>query len=118
MATKYSLDSVLTDSEQIARVWTENPDFSLGEVTLAKLQNRIKEARQNRDQIETLRTQLTGLTNDLNEQTAELNNINTRARSGFRAVYGPDSTQYEQSGGTRASERKRPSTKKSDTPAS
>jgi hypothetical protein len=32
----------------------------------------------------------------------------TRARSGFRAVYGPDSTQYEQAGGTRSSERKKP----------
>ncbi|HWT01590.1 MAG TPA: hypothetical protein VN256_15190 [Pyrinomonadaceae bacterium] len=39
-------------------------------------------------------------------------NIIARARSGFRATYGPDSTQYEQAGGTRSSERKRPSSKK------
>jgi len=55
---------------------------------------------------------LTALTNDLNVQVNELAGITTRARSGFRAVYGPDSTQYEQAGGTRASERKRPSKKK------
>ncbi|HJR07845.1 MAG TPA: hypothetical protein VJ842_11330 [Pyrinomonadaceae bacterium] len=112
MPTKYPFDTVLTNSEQIARAWAENPTFSLNEVTLAKLQAKITDARQKRDQIETLRMQLTALSNELNTQTAELASINTRARSGFRAVYGPDSTQYELAGGTRASERKRPSKKK------
>ena len=111
MPRKYSFDTTLADGEQIERVWAENPTFSLGEVTLTKLQTRLKDLREKRDQAETLRTQLTALTNDLNTQTAELATINTRARSGFRAVYGPDSTQYEQAGGTRASERKRPSKK-------
>ncbi|MDQ1522100.1 MAG: hypothetical protein QOG00_1122 [Pyrinomonadaceae bacterium] len=112
MATKYKFDTVLADGEQIARVWTENPTFSLGDITLTKLQTKIKDLRAKRDEAETLRTQLTALSNDLNAQTAELSGIVTRARSGFRAVYGPDSTQYEQAGGTRASERKRPSKKK------
>jgi hypothetical protein len=112
MPTKYPFDTVIADSEQIARVWAENPDFALGEVTLPKLQTKIKDAHQKRDQIETLRTQLTALSNDLSEQTAELAGITTRARSGFRAFYGPDSNQYEQAGGTRASDRKRTSNKK------
>ena len=116
MATRYPFDTVLPESEQIARVWAENPTFGLGEITLATLQTKIKDAQQKRNQVETLRTQLTALTNDLNVQVNELAGITTRARSGFRAVYGPDSTQYEQAGGTRASERKRPSKKK--TPAS
>lgn len=113
MPTKYSFDSIITDSEQIARVWTENPTFTLGEVTLTGLQSKITSARQKRDQVESLRTQLMALTNELNKQTSEMANIITRARSGFRAVYGPDSSQYEQAGGTRSSERKRPSSKKS-----
>ncbi len=107
MPTKYPFDSVITDSEQIARVWTENPTYAMGEITLAKLQTKITDARQKRDQIETLRTQLTALSNELTEQTNELATINTRARSGFRSFFGPDSTQYEQAGGTRSSERKR-----------
>jgi len=42
----------------------------------------------------------------------------TRARSGIRSVFGPDSTQYEQAGGTRTSERKTPTRKpKTATPA-
>ena len=112
MASRYSFDSVLTDGEQIARVWAENPTFALGDINLPKLQTKLADLRQKHDQAETLRTQLTALTNDLNEQTDDLSNIITRARSGFRAFYGPDSTQYEQAGGTRASERKRPSAKK------
>jgi hypothetical protein len=112
MPSKYNFNATITDSEQIARVWTDNPTFTLGEITLANLQSKLTSARQKRDQVETLRTQLTALSNDLNEQIAEMASINTRARSGFRAAYGPDSSQYEQVGGTRASERKRPSKKK------
>jgi hypothetical protein len=113
MPTKHSFDSIVADGEQIARVWTDNPTFTLGEVTLTGLQSKITSLRQKRDQAESLRTQLMALTNDLKEQTTEMASIVTRARSGFRATYGPDSTQYEQAGGTRSSERKRPSSKKS-----
>ena len=56
-------------------------------------------------------TELTGLINDRDSQGVGLNELVTRVRSGFRAVYGPDSTQYEQAGGTRLSERKKPSRK-------
>jgi hypothetical protein len=111
MPSKYTLEAVLADSEQIIRVWEENPTFTLGEITLAILQAKITEARQLDDQIETLRTQLTALVNQLKAKSAELAKINTRARSGFRATYGTDSSQYEQAGGTRTSERKRPSKK-------
>jgi hypothetical protein len=111
MPSKYPLDTVLADSEQIVRVWTENPSFSLGEIKLTDLQSKITEVRVQHDQIETMRTQLTALSNELGSKTNELAGINTRARSGFRAVYGPDSSQYEQAGGTRQSERKRPTKK-------
>ncbi len=113
MAGKYSFDSVIASSEQIARVWQENPTFTLGEITLQSLQSKIASLRQKRDQVETMRTQLMALTNEVGELTTEMATINTRALSGFRATYGPDSTQYEQAGGTRSSERKRPSKKSS-----
>src|ERR1043165_788110 len=112
MPSKYSFDSIIADGERITRVWTENPTFTLGEVTLIGLQSKITSLRQKRDQVESLRTQLTALTNELNQQTSEMASIVTRARSGFRATYGPDSSQYEQAGGTRSSERKRSSSKK------
>ncbi|MGB7923752.1 MAG: hypothetical protein WCF57_10960 [Pyrinomonadaceae bacterium] len=113
MARKYSYDKVLFEIEQIVRVWTDNPTFTLGEITLPSLQSKITNLRAKHDQVETLRTQLIALSNELTEQTAEIASIKTRALSGLRAVYGPDSTQYEQGGGTRTSERKRSSKKSS-----
>lgn len=111
MTRKYSPDAVLAGGEQIARVWAENSTFTLGEITLPILQGKLTALRQKRDQIETLRTQLTSLLNEINAQASELANINTRALSGYRAFYGPDSSQYEQAGGTRSSERRRPKAK-------
>ena len=106
------LEKVIAQAERIVRVWEDNPDFSLGQITLPQLKQTIANVRTKRDQIEALRTQLTGLANDLQALGQALNQVNTRALSGLRAVYGPDSNQYEQGGGTRTSERKRPTTKK------
>jgi hypothetical protein len=44
-----------------------------------------------------------------------LSDLISRARSGFRAAFGPDSTQYQQAGGTRRSKRK-PAKRKVSTP--
>lgn len=107
MPSRYSTESVLTECERIARVWADNPTFSLGEVTLAGFQAKLAETRQKREQLETLRMQATALSNELEGLTGELAAIRTRAMSGFRAVFGPDSTQYQQAGGTRQSEIRR-----------
>jgi hypothetical protein len=109
--TKYSIDSVLAECERIARVWADNPTFTLGEVTLQSFQTMITDAREKKDQVEDLRMQLTGKTNDLGAKAATLASVRTRALSGFRAIYGPNSKQYEQAGGTPTSERRRPSRK-------
>jgi hypothetical protein len=118
MPSRYSTEAVLADCERIGRVWTDNPTFTLGEVTLANFQGRLAEVRQKRDQLEALRMQMTSLSNELEQKSAELASIRTRALSGFRAVYGPDSTQYEQAGGTRQSERRRTARKGGNAPGS
>ena len=111
MARGKSIENLLAESEQIERVWTDNPSFSLGDITLAQFKTKITELRDARDKTETLRTQLTAIVNEANARGDDLADLVTRARSGFRAFYGPDSTQYEQAGGTRASDRKRPARK-------
>ena len=111
MPSRYSTDSVLAECERISLVWTDNPTFTLGEVTLLILQSKIVAVREKKERLEALKIQVIGLTNELEEQTGELASIRTRALSGFRAVYGPDSTQYEQAGGTRQSEIRRSSRK-------
>jgi hypothetical protein len=50
--------------------------------------------------------------NDLKTEETQLNDKNSRMLAATAATYGPDSSQYEQAGGTRKSERKRPATKK------
>jgi len=49
--------------------------------------------------------------NDLQKEEAELNELNRRFLSAGEATYGPDSNEYEMLGGTRKSERKKPTKK-------
>lgn len=105
------IDTVLAEAEQIARVWADNPNFVLGDLTLVQFQAMITDLRNLRSTTETLRTQLTAAINAANSKALAVTDAVTRARSGFRAFFGPDSTQYEQAGGTRRSERKRPARK-------
>ena len=105
------VDNILSEAEQIARVWTENPTFAMSDLNLAQFQTMIADLRARRSQTEDIRTQLTAAVNDTNSQALAVSDVITRARSGFRTFFGPDSTQYEQAGGTRRSERKRPARK-------
>lgn len=111
MSRSKPVDNVLGEAEQIARVWADNTGFALGGITLAQFQTMITELRTQRGKTEDLRTQLTASINDTNDRALAVSDIVTRARSGFRAFFGPDSTQYEQAGGTRKSDRKRPTRK-------
>jgi hypothetical protein len=49
--------------------------------------------------------------NDLKAAEAELNDLNRRILSAGEAQFGPDSSEYEMLGGTRKSERKKPTKK-------
>ena len=105
----------MTESEQILRVWDANPTFTLGEVTKASVQTSLGELRTLHGQTEDMRTSLKRFVNETNAKANELNAILVRARMGIRATYGPDSSQYEQVGGTRSSERKKPKASKGKT---
>jgi hypothetical protein len=115
MARGKSLDDVIAEAEKIVRVWEANPTFSLGELTLVKFKSELDELHTLRAQTEEARRQLTNLSNSTNEKADVVNSNVTRALSGVRAVFGPDSTQYEEAGGTRKSDIKRKSSKKGGT---
>lgn len=51
------------------------------------------------------------LQNEFQAEEAELNDLNRRFLAAGEAHYGPDSSEYEMLGGTRKSERKRPTRK-------
>lgn len=101
-----SLDEVLGGAEKLDRVWEANPNFTLGDLTREKFKAELEALREGRGQLEEARRQVTNLSNVTNERAETLLGYNTRVLSGIRAVFGPDSTQYEEAGGTRTSERK------------
>jgi hypothetical protein len=59
---------------------------------------------------------LDDLQNDLETDEATLRELNKRILSAVEAQYGPDSSEYELAGGTRSSERKKPSKTPSQPP--
>jgi hypothetical protein len=112
-----SFDETVFDADRLVRVWEKKKkdDFKLGEVTLVSFQAQVAAFKTKRANIEDLRTQLSRGVDELNDQAKAILAVNTRALSGARAQYGPDSPQYAQLGGTRASERK---PRKKKTPSS
>lgn len=112
MATKVSAEQALTDSTGIAKVWKANPTMTLGKdtekVVLKDYQAGIKAVSDFNEEISDLRNQLTGLINNRDDAALALSGLNTRALSAIRGIFGPDSTEYDQAGGTRTSERKKP----------
>jgi len=117
MPRRYDPDEVIEDASQIVKVWEANSDFKMKDVTLDDLKAAQANLEKVVAEIGKKEDDLTGLRNDRDDQAVKLNEICTRARSGIRGFYGPDSTQYEQVGGTRASERKKPQRKAKDTPS-
>lgn len=116
MPNTKTVDSVIADAERLAQVWGENTKFSMGDLTLEGLKaeiNKLRTLRQTRDET---RVNLSKLIDDTTDQKRLLDDYNTRGRSGMKAVFGSDSAQYAQVGGTRKSERKPRSSKKSPTP--
>ena len=106
MPRNKSLDDINADAQKIIRVWEANPAFTLGEITLAGLKADVAELIDLREQTDEARATVTRLVNATNDKAAGIGDIYTRALSGIRAVFGPDSSQYDEAGGTRRSERK------------
>ncbi len=98
---------ILTLAQSVLEAWKQiNPELSLGELTQAALEGELGNASPVIAQIDALETQLTNLRNQRDELLASVWDKVKRVRSGVKAIYGDDSSQYEMVGGTRASERK------------
>ena len=106
MTAKLSSESVLTQAAKIISTWKENLDFALGALKVTDLEAKAADITELDTEIDSLRVKLTGLIERRDKANNELNAFNVRARSGFKAVYGADSFQYKQAGGTPTSERK------------
>lgn len=111
MANETSPEALAADVGKIITVWKAHSEFTLKDVTLKQVEDTVTELRTLVDQIRDANSALTNLENTLESKEVWLREIVTRGRSGIRGVFGPDSTEYEQAGGKRRSERKRPTRK-------
>ncbi|MBI4326534.1 MAG: hypothetical protein HY674_14905 [Chloroflexi bacterium] len=111
MATNVNPDKVKTDSDNILGVWKANTDFKMKEVTVESFEADNKRLETLLKDIAAKETDLSTLKNDRDDLALKLNELCTRARSGMKGFFGPNSSQYEQAGGTRAIERKKPARK-------
>ena len=108
MSTKAEITKLEQDGTQICKVWTDNSDFKMGDVTLAKFTTACGALRDAHNEVEAKKLELTAFINEREALAVAVQELIVRARSGFKSVYGLDSTQYQQAGGTRKSDRKRP----------
>lgn len=108
-----TIDGIIAEAQQILRVFAANEGFKVGDITQASLTAAVDALKAKSGVTEDLRTQLTAAVNDGNQQAATLTNLSARARAGIGAAFGLDSSEYEQAGGTRQSER---GTRKPGTP--
>lgn len=95
---------------------TPTPDFGPG-LRLADYGTQISEFSGTLDRYNQMVAALDDLQNQLDGAEAKLNETNKRMLSAAEAHYGPDSSEYEQAGGTRLSDRKRPARKAPAKPA-
>ena len=108
MSTKLQITKLQQAGGKICKVWTNNTDFKMGEVTATKFSAACDALKDAHNEVEAKKLELTALLNERESQANAVRDLIVRARSGFKSVYGTDSTQYQQAGGTRKSDRKRP----------
>jgi len=112
MKSKPLPNRVLKQLDNAIAVWGAHDDFTVGpDITLKK----VKDTRAQLDvcliTLIDLRRQVTEQTDLRDDCARTANELVVRIRKGIAGFYGPDSTQYAQAGGTRASERKTPTRK-------
>jgi hypothetical protein len=88
---------------------TPVPDFGPG-LTLANYETSINSFGTRLDNYNERLSSLDQLLNELEDAESELREHNRRMLSAAEAHYGPDSSEYEQVGGTRTSDRRRSGT--------
>ncbi len=100
-------DQILQQLDNVIGVWEENAIFSMGpDVTL----ETVKATRGRLDtyamDVQATNRTLTKQIDDRDDCAKLANEYVVRARKAIQGYFGPDSAQYAQVGGTRASDRK------------
>lgn len=110
MARK-TVDDLIAELEKILRVFRSKTPFAVGDISEQTLGTTITALGAKSRELEDAKTLVSRLVNELNDQLTNAGQIQTRGLSGIRAAFGPDSSEYEEAGGVRTSERKKPAKK-------
>src|SRR6188472_1856087 len=106
MAKHFNTANTLTEARKVADIWKENPGFTLQNMKLEDYVTFLTETEALEKTCAQREVELAGLKANLDDRIRQTNDLVVRFRTGMRAHFGPDSAQYEQAGGTRASNRK------------
>ena len=110
MARAIAVDAVV-DTDKALKVWQEHPTMTIIDLTPATVTAARDGVAALEAEIEDLRHQLTALLDRRNDQAKALNELAVRVRGAIKSNFGADSPEYEQAGGIRSSERKKPAKK-------
>ncbi len=109
---KRSSNVLETARQRLAGLKTITPKPNFGPaLDLDQYEQEVNAFSAKLDQYNDTLTQLDALQNDLDTDEASLREKNKRMLAAAGALYGPNSNEYETAGGTRSSERKRPTRK-------
>lgn len=104
-----SPSDTIEQAEEVLEAWKNiDPALQLGGMPLSALEGEAAQVRGLYSQISSLETQLIDLRNQRDALTLSVWDRLKRVRTGVKSLYGDDSSEYEMVGGTRISERKRP----------
>jgi hypothetical protein len=106
MAKRLTPSTVLDETTKIKQMWIENPTFTIPGLTPADQAAKVTQIEAKEAEIDAARVHLTGLIEQRDGMTRDLNSWNVRARRGVGFTFGLESPQYKQVGGTPPSERK------------
>jgi hypothetical protein len=115
MAARTKTPDKIEEAKSILSVWNANPEFKLKDLTLTRYQADYDRLAALIQQIESQETSLMALRNERDDLSLTINSNTTRVRSGIKGYFGVNSTEYEQAGGTRSSERKKTTRKTTPT---
>jgi len=111
MAKLPNVKATLKGATSVRTVWESNPDFKMGSISLNDFIAIHDATDASEKEYVTKRVELTGAKGDRDDKGQQLSDYVTRFRSLMRAIYGPDSKEYGQAGGTRMRDRKTPKPK-------
>jgi hypothetical protein len=111
MPNRVVTDDVVAEIDKALGVWKANPSMTIVNLTREQVEASRKTVVDLDTLIEERRRELTGLIDQRDDQAKALNELAVRVRGAIKSNFGADSPEYEQAGGTRTSERKRPAKK-------